>query len=694
MKKITKNIFVLAALLCASGTCFGALEADSRQSLYNLKEGSELLAKGRYSDAIDKLKAAHKELPVMSDYILFFLAEAYAETKKFTDSDSCLAELLESHPDSPLKKKARALQIRNAMQDCRSVQASGISTDNAGDNMAENACSLAFKYAEQYVSDYPDNAEMTFLYASLLKEKGSANRANKLFRQIYAANTPYSEAAHEKLQPSDITIADLLTKASNFIKTYEYNKAESILSAALPIARGSLKNEAQKKLGIALFRQKKYKEAADEFLKAGDIYNTARAQYRAGELEAFKTTVAKMASAEDKRAGSLLIALASKKRRQGKPEEALEIYNNVKKQYPSLDEEALWGIAWTYYRSGDYNAAGSVLTELNARYYSSMYLYWKARCVENADAAESVSGKEESAASIYKKAKTSTDFYSLLSHLKDKNDETYPHNILDVPADLSMSNNELIAAAAAPQQSSHLAAPHITPDVARAAERSDILLSLGMKEDAFSELTRASRLTSNPHVLAYLAYKLQEAGAYKRAITLISQVANQKNASHKLETDINYMLYPLAYWSVVRDISDKYGVSPFILLSVMREESRFDPDATSVAGAVGLMQIMPETAHRLAVYKINTAGKPKIREVKTNITIGAYYLHFLLKEFGSFPVALAAYNAGPDKVKEWLKEGNYKAHDEFIEDIPYDETRNYVKRVLLTYSAYLGMTGQ
>jgi len=104
------------------------------------------------------------------------------------------------------------------------------------------------------------------------------------------------------------------------------------------------------------------------------------------------------------------------------------------------------------------------------------------------------------------------------------------------------------------------------------------------------------------------------------------------------------------------------------------------------------MQIMPHTARTLdRRLNLDISDDAAIYDVKTNVTIGGYYLNSLLKEFGSLPVALAAYNAGHDKVREWIKEGNYKSFDEFIEDIPYEETRTYVKRVLLTYATYMNL---
>jgi soluble lytic murein transglycosylase len=119
----------------------------------------------------------------------------------------------------------------------------------------------------------------------------------------------------------------------------------------------------------------------------------------------------------------------------------------------------------------------------------------------------------------------------------------------------------------------------------------------------------------------------------------------------------------------------------------MREESRFDPDALSVAGARGLMQLMPRTAARLSGSAAEAAGID-LRDAQTNITLGASYLKALSGEFPWLPAALAAYNAGEDRVRGWLRQGEYASVDEFIEDIPFDETRNYVKKVLTSYAQY------
>jgi soluble lytic murein transglycosylase len=101
------------------------------------------------------------------------------------------------------------------------------------------------------------------------------------------------------------------------------------------------------------------------------------------------------------------------------------------------------------------------------------------------------------------------------------------------------------------------------------------------------------------------------------------------------------------------------------------------------------MQIMPHTAFRLdKILKLGINRESQINDVRNNISLGAYYLKSLLGEFGSLADVLAAYNAGEAAAKKWRQQGNYRSTDEFIEDIPYAETRNYVKKVLNSYFQY------
>jgi soluble lytic murein transglycosylase len=371
-----------------------------------------------------------------------------------------------------------------------------------------------------------------------------------------------------------------------------------------------------------------------------------------------------------------------------------------------LTEDALWGIAWAHYRTGNCQKSLEVLTELNDKFPDPKYSYWKHRCSNYEENAASPTRKSEgvqpymkdedkpstrahpdwqqrengSASSPYRK----NDFYSLLAYMLDT-------------GRLSRHAVTQAALASGIGQPS-LSKTHPPADMLPYLERFDILMELDMKEDAIAELVNISKRLSRPDVVMYISRKLQEVGAYKRSISLVSRISNETDYYEGRRIfrsiDINDILYPLAYWQTVRAVSKQYQIDPFLLLSVMREESRFDPEARSVAGALGLMQIMPQTAYNLnSKLKMDISDRAEIFDVEINITLGAYYLGSLLKEFSSLPSAIAAYNAGEHKVREWLKGGKYISFDEFIEDIPYDETRNYVKRVLVTYARYLDMAG-
>jgi len=117
-----------------------------------------------------------------------------------------------------------------------------------------------------------------------------------------------------------------------------------------------------------------------------------------------------------------------------------------------------------------------------------------------------------------------------------------------------------------------------------------------------------------------------------------------------------------------------------LIIAIMREESHFRNDAVSVVGALGLMQLMPATARKVG----NISHNRELFEVQKNIRIGTTYLSSLLSRFGEMPYAIAAYNAGGRNVKKWLA-ANYQDEDEFTEDIPYGETKDYVLRVMSTY---------
>lgn len=141
--------------------------------------------------------------------------------------------------------------------------------------------------------------------------------------------------------------------------------------------------------------------------------------------------------------------------------------------------------------------------------------------------------------------------------------------------------------------------------------------------------------------------------------------------------------------ALVASAAAEFEVPPAMVLAVIRAESDFHPNAISKAGARGLMQLMPETFSWLCEQHLKEAHAPQqIDDPAINIRYGTYYLSYLQKQFGSWRVALAAYNAGEGRVAEWLTDPTL-AKDGTLHRIPFPETAAYVKRTLQYYTEYL-----
>ena len=158
-------------------------------------------------------------------------------------------------------------------------------------------------------------------------------------------------------------------------------------------------------------------------------------------------------------------------------------------------------------------------------------------------------------------------------------------------------------------------------------------------------------------------------------------------------------LYPFPYRSTLESYSSRWKVDKFLAVAVMKVESNFSEEAHSQSGAVGLMQIMPETAAWIA-YQLGEAPEEvaddikNLREPETNIRYGIWYLAELEDEFkGNDVLALAAYNAGRGNVHEWMEKNHWDENFSDADKIPYAETRDYVKRVLRCREKYSELYG-
>lgn len=150
-----------------------------------------------------------------------------------------------------------------------------------------------------------------------------------------------------------------------------------------------------------------------------------------------------------------------------------------------------------------------------------------------------------------------------------------------------------------------------------------------------------------------------------------------------------YWLYPTPYYDEIVMQAEKAGIDPELLLAVAKVESNFRPDAVSPVGAIGIMQLMPDTGAWLAKRNGEEASVEQLYEPAYNIRLGAEYLRFLLDYWDwDLPKAIASYNAGQSKVDLWLTEGVWDGSFDNADDIPYEETRDYLKKVTEVYRQY------
>jgi soluble lytic murein transglycosylase len=225
-----------------------------------------------------------------------------------------------------------------------------------------------------------------------------------------------------------------------------------------------------------------------------------------------------------------------------------------------------------------------------------------------------------------------------------------------------------------------------------------LLLAVGLYTDALNELRFAQRAwgPSTP-VDATIAWIYHRNGELRRAITLMRRAYPQHLTAfgQELPTEILQVIFPLTYWDLIRKHSAARGIDPYMVAALIAQESTFDPKIRSIANAWGLMQVVPATGRRLArSLGIPRFDTPMLTNPEINIRLGTVYFSRLVEQFGGTHYALASYNAGESRVVRWRAERPGLDQDEFIDDIPFPETQNYVKRILGTAEDYRMLYGK
>ncbi|MEE3234310.1 MAG: transglycosylase SLT domain-containing protein [Candidatus Latescibacterota bacterium] len=227
-------------------------------------------------------------------------------------------------------------------------------------------------------------------------------------------------------------------------------------------------------------------------------------------------------------------------------------------------------------------------------------------------------------------------------------------------------------------------------------DRGETLYDIGLHTEARQEYVRILRQKANDiEQLIALRNYFEDLGFVDLAVSLSLQLAGSDNKVHEWTK-----IYPKYYFEQILNSAEEAEVDPYLVLSVIRQESRFNKKAISRVGARGLMQIMPQTGKTLAGnLGINDFQRSNLFDPGLSIRFGAFFLGNQIKYFKesmashmSFELSLAAYNAGPHNARNWLERFPYTDVDSFIERIPFKETRLYIKLVLKNYEIYKALS--
>jgi soluble lytic murein transglycosylase len=357
--------------------------------------------------------------------------------------------------------------------------------------------------------------------------------------------------------------------------------------------------------------------------------------------------------------------------------QAARVFTELYDRYPGgpFGDRAAWKAGWWAYKSGDYTETLRLFESAAVTYrradYRPSWLYWSARSHLRLGARDAAVAGFERVIEAYRNS-----FYGrqAASELQGLIAETRPS-----AGPVSPARRELpptITGGALPANA----------DVIRQ------LLAVGLYADAILELRKIQRdRGTSPLIDATIAYALRQQGELRPAINTMRRAYPQFMAEggEALPRPILETIFPVEHWDLIRAHAAAHRLDPFLMTALVAQESTFQADVRSPANAYGLMQVIPATGRRYAMKMgIKPFTTSRLTDPETNVRIGMTYFSELLRMFGDEAPALAAYNAGEHRVSQWLDERPGIDRDEFIDDIPFPETQNYVKRILGTAEDY------
>lgn len=614
--------------------------------------------------------------PMLGGYALLYLGRAQLADGKTSEATYSAQQLLKTSPAGRLGQAALTLAADAA--------------DAAHDWPAKIRALQALT-----ATSIPDPEVAWLDLGRAQVSAGDRHAAMQSFTKVYyefALTEAASDAAEDMAKiaaspivPTRDTYALDLGRAQQLYGARRYSDARKAFDAVRPLSSGDDRSLINLRLAECDYGLKRYVPARDGLrgyldsatsrLDEADYFylSTIRGLGRGDEY-------VKLARAfVDRRpdptlAEEALNDLGSYYIREDDDAKAASVFAEMFRRFPTgaHADRAAWKSGWWAFRNGDYQGTIDIFTyaavALRKSDYRPSWLYWTAR-------SQAATGDREAARATYRLVVT------------DYRNSYYGREATHALEQLRS------AAASGPSVPSPVAPARrdIPPTIVGGQEPPNsalvrALLAAGLYDDAILELRDAQRVSgTSPLIEATIAYALNRRGDLRPGITAMRRAYPQfiAEGGEGLPSSILTVIFPVDYWTLIYKYATARSLDPYLMAALIAQESTFDANAKSGADAWGLMQVLPSTGRQYAArLGIRPFRTQRLTEPETNIRIGMAFFSDLVGRFGDIVPALAAYNAGDDRVAKWLAERPRLGRDEFIDDIPFPETQNYVKRII------------
>jgi len=693
-KTLRVSIISLLSLICILST--GWALADEPEQIAGGKEfleGRRLQGAGEWAASIERFRAAADLYSLVADYALYQISQSALQVGDTDSSASALEELLRLHPDTPVAPRARLELI------------------NLYFSVGEQAKAIPYlEAALPAAQSSRESASLTLMLAKAYAAKEEPAKSESVLWRI-VHGWPSSREALDAAEM--VSAVDTAEKALAVAKVYSLNgkprKALDLLEDLMidpSVARlmpeilfymaQSMAQEGKKQAAEGL-----YSEIIADYSKSSfaAMAFSGRAKYRRSQ-GLTDEALSDYARVVERFPRSYLAPEALRERAEifeglGSPDEYAE-YEKLLENYPqlALTQNAImhWGVK--LYSSGDYAEARRVFEKFAAADLGADAdadaAFWIAKCTI-------AEGNRNLAkiqlAGVIKRFEESHQGFRARSILKTLADVQTIYSQKEASEWEKFFAVERRPFASLESGSAAEAFPQLREELSNHSEQElDRLefLVLNRLAEAKWELEEVSRDASAPSAGYALAWSMYHAQTYNKSIRAASSLRGRFKEEPRASR-LWYLLYPMGYADLVRGAATEYEVDPMLALAVIREESHFDEDVVSAADARGLMQIIPRTGEWLAgmVYGPASFDRTMLFRPSVNIRLGTRYLRYLNDKFdGKVLLVLAAYNWGEGNLRRWLAKSPPGDLDVFIESIPADETRRYVKKVLRSYAIY------